>query len=208
MQKFIQKANKKEVGENFILGSGSPRRSELLAEVLTDFQVVVSDAEEMSSHPDGPIPLVRWNATLKARSVSNEYPVNWVLGADTLVALGETVLGKPKDMEQAFSMLRLLSGQTHEVSTGLCLINRAENYEESRVESSRVTFKHINDEITEKYFLEVNPLDKAGGYAIQTRSDLIIERFEGSHSNVIGLPLEMLTKWFKELGIIPMEKVV
>jgi len=208
MQKFIQKANTKEVGENFILGSGSPRRSELLAEVLTDFQVVVSDAEEMSSHPDGPIPLVRWNATLKARSVSNEYPVNWVLGADTLVALGETVLGKPKDMEQAFSMLRLLSGQTHEVSTGLCLINRAENYEESRVESSRVTCKHINDEITEKYFLEVNPLDKAGGYAIQTRSDLIIERFEGSHSNVIGLPLEMLTKWFKELGIIPMEKVV
>lgn len=94
MQKFIQKANTKEVGENFILGSGSPRRSELLAEVLTDFQVVVSDAEEMSSHPDGPIPLVRRNATLKARSVSNEYPVNWVLGADTLVALGGNGLGE------------------------------------------------------------------------------------------------------------------
>jgi septum formation protein len=208
MQKFIQKANTKEGRENFILGSGSPRRSELLAEVLTDFRVVISDAEEMSSHPDGPIPLVRWNATLKARSVANEYPGNWVLGADTLVALGETVLGKPKDMKEAYSMLRLLSGQTHEVSTGLSLINRGQNYEESRVESSRVTFKPINDEIIEKYFLEVNPLDKAGGYAIQTRSDLIIERFEGSHSNVIGLPLEMLSQWFRKLGIIQKEKVV
>ena len=200
MQKFIQKANKKDQG-NFILGSGSPRRRELLDELLTDFRVVVSDAEEMVSHPDGPIQLVQENATLKARSVANLHPENWVLGADTLVALGETVLGKPKDMKEAYSMLRLLSGQTHEVSTGLCLINRGQNYEKSLVESSRVTFKHINDKILEKYFQEVNPLDKAGGYAIQTRADLIVEKFEGSHSNVIGLPLELLGAWLKELNI-------
>jgi septum formation protein len=87
------------------------------------------------------------------------------------------------------------------VSTGLCLINRGQNYEKSLVESSRVTFKHINDEILEKYFQEVNPLDKAGGYAIQTRADLIVEKFEGSHSNVIGLPLELLGAWLKELNI-------
>ncbi|MDC0547439.1 Maf family protein [Opitutales bacterium] len=187
--------------KNFILGSGSPRRRELLAELLTDFRVVVSDAEEMVSHPDGPIQLVQENAILKARSVANLHPENWVLGADTLVALGETVLGKPKDMKEAYSMLRLLSGQTHEVSTGLCLIHRGQNYEKSLVESSRVTFKHINDEILEKYFQEVNPLDKAGGYAIQTRADLIVEKFEGSHSNVIGLPLELLGAWLKELNI-------
>ena len=186
---------------NFILGSGSPRRSELLTELLNDFRVVVSDSEEMLSHPDGPNSLVQANATLKARSVSNEHPESWVLGADTLVALGETVLGKPKDMEEAYSMLRLLSGQTHEVSTGLCLINRGQNYEKSLVESSRVTFKSVNDEILEKYFQEVNPLDKAGGYAIQTRSDLIVENFEGSYSNVIGLPLELLGSWLKELNI-------
>ena len=172
-----------------------------MAELLTDFRVVVSDAEEMESHPDGPLSLVQENATLKARSVANLHPENWVLGADTLVALGETVLGKPKDMKEAYSMLRLLSGQTHEVSTGLCLTNRGQNYEKSLVESSRVTFKHINDEILEKYFQEVNPLDKAGGYAIQTRSDLIVEKFEGSYSNVIGLPLELLGAWLKELKI-------
>ena len=188
--------------KNFILGSGSPRRSELLTEVLTDFRVVVSDAEEMASHPDGPIQLVQENATLKARSVANLHSGNWVLGADTLVALGETVLGKPKDMEDAYSMLRLLSGQTHEVSTGLCLINRTLDYEKSCVETSRVTFKEINEKTISEYFEEVNPLDKAGGYAIQTRSDLIIEDFQGSRSNVIGLPLELLEGWLREIDII------
>jgi len=200
MQKFDQKANKKG-GSSFILGSGSPRRRELLGEIVNDFTVVISDSEEMESHPGGPLLLVQENARLKAKAVAQLHPRSWVLGADTLVALGETVLGKPKDMKEAYSMLRLLSGQTHEVSTGLCLINRGQNYEKSLVESSRVTFKSVNDEILEKYFQEVNPLDKAGGYAIQTRSDLIVENFEGSYSNVIGLPLELLGSWLKELNI-------
>ena len=200
MQKFDQKANKKD-GPSFILGSGSPRRRELLGEIVNDFTVVISDSEEMESHPGGPLLLVQENARLKAKAVAQLHPRSWVLGADTLVALGETVLGKPKDMKEAYSMLRLLSGQTHEVSTGLCLINRGQNYEKSLVESSRVTFKSVNDEILEKYFQEVNPLDKAGGYAIQTRSDLIVENFEGSYSNVIGLPLEILATWLKELNI-------
>ena len=200
MQKFDQKANKKD-GSSFILGSGSPRRRELLGEIINDFTVIISDSEEMESHPGGPLLLVQENARLKAKAVAQLHPRSWVLGADTLVALGETVLGKPKDMKEAYSMLRLLSGQTHEVSTGLCLINRGQNYEKSLVESSRVTFKSVNDEILEKYFQEVNPLDKAGGYAIQTRSDLIVENFEGSYSNVIGLPLELLGSWLKELNI-------
>lgn len=201
MQKIIQKANTKE-DSNFILGSGSPRRRELLGEILNDFKVVVSDAEEIVSHPGGPIHLVQENATLKAHSVANLHPENWVLGADTLVALGEAVLGKPKDREEAFTMLRLLSGQTHEVSTGLCLINRQGKYEESRVDTSQVSFKKLTKNSIREYFEYVNPLDKAGGYAIQTRSELIIEKFEGSHSNVIGLPLELLGAWLKELGII------
>ena len=180
MQKFDQKANKKG-GSSFILGSGSPRRRELLGEIVNDFTVVISDSEEMESHPGGPLLLVQENARLKAKAVAQLHPRSWVLGADTLVALGETVLGKPKDMKEAYSMLRLLSGQTHEVSTGLCLINRGQNYEKSLVESSRVTFKSVNDEILEKYFQEVNPLDKAGGYAIQTRSDLIVENFDLLH---------------------------
>ena len=200
MQKFSQKANTKEEAV-FILGSGSPRRRELLKEIMDDFKVVVSDAIEIKFHPDGPRSLVQVNARLKAEAVAQLHPQNWVLGADTLVALGEKVLGKPKDLAEARSMLELLSGQTHEVSTGLCLINLASSFNQTRVETSRVTFKDIDDRVIKEYFEVVDPLDKAGGYAIQTNSELIVENFAGSHSNVIGLPVEMLKEWVKELEI-------
>ena len=200
MQKFSQKANTKEEAV-FILGSGSPRRRELLKEIMDDFKVVVSDAVEIKFHPDGPLSLVQENARLKAEAVAQSHPRSWVLGADTLVALGEKVLGKPKDLAEARSMLELLSGQTHEVSTGLCLINLASSFNQTRVETSRVTFKDIDDRVIKEYFEVVDPLDKAGGYAIQTNSELIVENFAGSHSNVIGLPVETLKEWVKELEI-------
>ena len=198
MQKFSQKANTKEEVD-FILGSGSPRRHELLKEILDDFKVVVSDAVEIQFHPDGPLSLVQENARLKAEAVALSHPRSWVLGADTLVALGDKVLGKPKDLAEARLMLGLLSGQTHEVSTGLCLINIASSFNETRVETSRVTFKDIGDQEINEYFEVVDPLDKAGGYAIQTNPELIVENFEGSHSNVIGLPVEMLDQWLSEI---------
>ena len=200
MQKFSQKANTKEEAV-FILGSGSPRRRELLKEIMDDFKVVVSDAVEIKFHPDGPLSLVQENARLKAEAVAQSHPRSWVLGADTLVALGDKVLGKPKDLAEARSMLELLSGQTHEVSTGLCLINLASSFNQTRVETSRVTFKDIDDRVIKEYFEVVDPLDKAGGYAIQTNSELIVENFAGSHSNVIGLPVETLKEWVKELEI-------
>jgi septum formation protein len=98
-------------------------------------------------------------------------------------------------------MLRVLSGETHTVSTGLCLINVEKEYEVSKVDSSRVTFKKLTDPVIDQYFSEVNPLDKAGAYAIQTRPDLIIQKFEGSRTNVIGLPVELLAGWLEDLGI-------
>ena len=198
MQKFSQKANTKEEAV-FILGSGSPRRRELLKEIMDDFKVVVSDAVEIKFHPDGPLSLVQENARLKAEAVAQLHPQNWVLGADTLVAFGEKVLGKPKDLAEARSMLELLSGQTHEVSTGLCLVNLASCFNQTRVETSRVTFKDIDDRVINKYFEVVDPLDKAGGYAIQTNPELIVENFQGSHSNVIGLTVEMLDQWLSEI---------
>ena len=201
MKEFDRKANKK-VSFPFILGSGSPRRSELLREIISDFTVVISDAKELEFHSRGVIELVKENACLKATSVANDYPDSWVLGADTLVALGDRVLGKPKTMDDAIRMLKMLSGKTHEVSTGLCLVNRSKKFQKIKVDTSKVTFKKLNDSAILNYFLDVNPLDKAGGYAIQTRPDLIIEDFHGSHSNVIGLPLELLAEWLRELGII------
>tara|TARA_B110000003_G_scaffold240663_1_gene247438 strand:- start:1326 stop:1931 length:606 start_codon:yes stop_codon:yes gene_type:complete len=201
MQNFVEKANKKG-SFPFILGSGSPRRRELLGQIMSDYSVEVSDAEEIFSHPEGTLALVMENARIKASSVVQSNLQHWVLGADTLVALEERVFGKPKSVGEATEMLQFLSGQTHQVSTGLCLINKTLDYEETRVETSQVTFKEINDLTIEEYFNEVNPLDKAGGYAIQIRPDLIVEKFEGSRSNVIGLPLQMLGKWLAELDII------
>jgi len=201
MQNFVEKANKKG-SFPFILGSGSPRRRELLGQIMSDYSVEVSDAEEIFSHPKGTLALVKENARIKASSVAQSNLQHWVLGADTLVALEERVLGKPKSIGEATEMLQFLSGQTHQVSTGLCLINRTLDYEETRVETSQVTFKEINDSTIAEYFKEVNPLDKAGSYAIQTRPDLIIKKFEGSHSNVIGLPLELLEGWLRGKDII------
>jgi septum formation protein len=201
MQNFVEKANKKG-SFPFILGSGSPRRRELLGQIMSDYSVEVSDAEEIFSHPKGTLALVMENARIKASSVAQSNLQHWVLGADTLVALEERVLGKPNSIGEATEMLQFLSGQTHQVSTGLCLINRTLDYEETRVETSQVTFKEINDSTIAEYFKEVNPLDKAGSYAIQTRPDLIIKKFEGSHSNVIGLPLELLEGWLRGKDII------
>ena len=200
MQKIDPNANTKEK-INFILGSGSPRRKELLTKIISDFDIIVSDAEELKKHSQGPISLVKENARLKASSIANTFRDSWVLGADTLVFLNDQIFGKPKNMEEAHRMLNLLSSKTHTVSTGLCLINRSEYYEECRVDSSMVTFKNLNQKTIDLYFNEVNPLDKAGAYAIQTRPDLIIEDFKGSRTNVIGLPIELLADWFFELKL-------
>ena len=201
MEGFEKKANPNE-GTGFILGSGSPRRKELLSELIDDFQVIPSDAEEIAFHPDGPLDLVMENARLKGSAVAWKYPDRWVLGADTLVWVDDDVLGKPKDMEEATNMLRGLAGRTHSVSTGLYLSRLCAEYEETRVETSEVTFRAFDDSVIETYFGEVDPLDKAGGYAIQTRPDLIIDKFTGSQSNVIGLPLELLGSWLDEVGIV------
>ena len=200
MEGFEKKANPNECA-GFILASGSPRRKELLRELVEEFVVLPSHAEEISSHPDGPVALVRENARIKGSDVARQYPDHWVLGADTLVWVDDRVLGKPKDMEEAMDMLRSLAGRTHSVSTGLFLSLLSRGYEEVKVDTSDVTFKAFDESVIKAYFSEVDPLDKAGGYAIQTRSDLIIERFEGSHSNVIGLPLELLGSWLTDLGI-------
>jgi len=195
-----QKANLKLSG-TFILASGSPRRKELLLELVSDFQVIPSTAEEIKIHPQGPVALISENAKIKAGDVAREYPKAWVLGADTLVFLEEKPFGKPRDMEQATKMLLTLSGKTHTVATGICLKNISVDKEIIFSEESFVTFKKLSVEMIESYFQVVDPLDKAGAYAIQTNPDMIIERWEGSLSNVIGLPVERLREELKHLKL-------
>ena len=139
---------------------------------------------------------------MKASEVADGYPQSWVLGADTLVWLEDRIYGKPKNMEEAHSMLGELSGKTHSVSTGLCLIHKELAYDKTKVDTTRVTFLPFAAEEREEYFRYVDPLDKAGAYAMQTQADMIIESFEGSRSNVIGLPLPLLRDWLAEFGLI------
>ena len=201
LKKATQKPN-----YSFVLASGSPRRKELLARLLEDFIVETSAVSELKVHPDGSIPLAMENARLKASAVSQRYPDKWVLGADTLVVLGDDSLGKPIDLVEAKSMLTRLSGKTHSVLTGVCLVNRSQEIEKCKVVSSLVSFKVLDDSTIEEYFQVVNPLDKAGAYALQTRADLIVCSFEGSRSNVIGLPMELLRTWFDQLDIVTLVK--
>jgi septum formation protein len=175
-----------------ILASASPRRIELLREIVPDFGVVTSYAHEVEDASMGARRLCETNAQRKAFLVAERYPAYLVLGADTVVWLDGEPLGKPADGDAARMMLRKLSGRVHEVATGVCLIHQ--NAARTRIFSdvTHVKFKELHDGTIEEYLARVHTLDKAGGYALQEHGDLIIERTEGSWSNVVGLPLEAL----------------
>lgn len=198
MQTTPGKANKKE-DSCLVLASSSPRRRELLEQTGVKFIVHSSSMKEIKFHDDGPEKLVMENARIKTLKVSKSFPNHFVLGADTTVFLNDRVFGKPENLVEARRMLLDLSGKTHSVSTGVCFCRKQFNYLETRVESSAVTFKDLNDSAIDDYLEKINPLDKAGGYAMQTRPDLIIEEFTGSRTNIIGLPMELLNLWFSEL---------
>lgn len=200
MDASSQKANQNP-SRSFILASGSPRRKQLLQKIIPNFKVISSDAEELKSHSGGPLTLVQENAKKKAIPVAANNPSCWVLGADTLVFYQKEILGKPKDLDEAVEMLTFLSGKTHEVATGVSLQCNELNIVKTFSETSSVTFKPISKQEIRLYFKEVNPLDKAGAYAIQTNADMIIDRFVGSYSNVVGLPLESLGKVLLKLSI-------
>ena len=174
----------------FILASASPRRKDILERMGASFEIIPAEVEENEAGDSDPEAMVRENAALKAGWVAKRYPDRFVLGSDTTVHLDGRVLNKPVDMDDARSMLRKLSRRTHIVHTGVSLHCQARQTEETIGVRSEVTFKELSDETIERYFEIVNPLDKAGSYGIQEGTDLIIESFKGSHSNIMGLPLD------------------
>jgi septum formation protein len=176
-----------------ILASASPRRLELLREVVPEFSVVTADEVEEAHDPQlTPAALTEHNARLKAIAVSRRHPGALVLGADTLVYLGGEPLGKPASLEAAAAMLRRLSGRTHTVCTGVCLAGPGPEALECFHDLTDVTFHPLTDATIAEYLAKVPVLDKAGAYAAQDHGDLLIQRMTGSRSNVVGLPLEAL----------------
>ena len=175
----------------FILASGSPRRRELLAADGWTFRILSPEVEE---HGDGlsPQDLVETNAHLKAEAIASSNPSALVLGSDTTVALGDTILNKPTDMTQAREMLRQLSGKTHRVLTAIALLHKDGGLDLTQTITSKVQFKTLDESTINDYLSKVHTLDKAGGYAIQEHGELIIENYEEPLSNIIGLPIENL----------------
>lgn len=139
------------------------------------------------------------NAARKARAVAIKNPADVILAADTLIALEGELIGKPRDLQQARQILQKLSGRVHDVCTGVCLIS-PNGRPVAFAEFSRVTFRRLSENLIAKYFRKVNPLDKAGAYAAQSESDEIIASVEGSFTNVIGLPMERLSRYLKQIG--------
>ena len=173
-----------------ILASASPRRSELLRELGLKFTVITCPTEEAHHDDFTARELCLFNADRKARAVAKRHPQALVLGADTLVYLGTTLYGKPVDMADAQRMLRELAGHTHQVVTGVCLLQLGTHRCRLFAETTNVTFKPLVAKQITAYLAAIQPLDKAGAYAIQDRGEEIVERINGSFSNVVGLPQE------------------
>ena len=187
--------------ETIVLASASPRRQELLRQIGCGFRVVVSDAEELSGDGISPERLAVENARRKAEDVAAKEGGNApVLGADTVVAVDETILGKPKDETDAVRMLRLLSGRQHFVYTGIALAYRGEIYE--GVVRTEVWVDELSEKEIEAYIATGEPMDKAGAYAVQGIAAKFIPRIDGSFSNVVGLPLHAVRNLARKAGIV------
>ena len=180
-----------------ILASASPRRSELLGDMGIEFRIVPSDAAEIHHDQLTAREVCQINAYRKARAVAKHFPDTLVLAADTLVYLGNALFGKPSNLEQAYQMLEQLQGRTHQVVTGICLLHLRGHRQRVFSETTEVTFHPLDAVQIRRYLRKVDPLDKAGAYAIQEQGDWIVEKIAGSYSNVVGLPMERLAK---ELG--------
>lgn len=175
--------------DELILASASPRRFNLLKQVGIPFRQVVSGISEDVSAPAEPQAHVLELSRRKAEDVTRRLSTGIVLGADTVVVLEGRILGKPADAKEAAEMLRRLSGRTHQVYTGLTLIDVAGDVSVSHVECTEVTFRELSEDEIAKYVSTGEPLDKAGAYGIQGRGALLVNGIKGCYYNVVGLPL-------------------
>lgn len=179
-----------------ILASASPRRAELLKQIVPHFQIIPTDTAEVHDEQVTAWEMAQVNAYRKARAVAKKHPDALVLGADTLVYLDSEarLFGKPRNRADAARMLRDLQGRTHAVITGVCLLHLRRHYQKTFAEWSDVTFQPLSSKQIREYLSLINPLDKAGAYAVQEHGELIIEEISGSYSNVVGLPVQQVRK--------------
>jgi septum formation protein len=186
---------------SLVLASASPRRRDLLSQLGLRFTVAAADLDETPLAGEVADAYVLRLAREKARAVAQRFPGAWVLAADTTVALGPELLGKPGDAAEAREMLSRLSGRTHSVYTGVALAGRADV---ATVVRTGVTFRTLSAAEIGWYVETGEPMDKAGAYAVQGVGAMFIERIDGSYTNVVGLPLSTLFLMMRRAGIDPL----
>ena len=182
-----------------ILASGSPRRKQLLEQINLEFEVVPSQIYEDFSLNLSPADFVEHYAEKKAKDVADSYLDKWVIGADTIVVFESHILGKPKNEKDSFQMLKRLSGNTHQVITGVSIQNIKQDISDSFHERTNVTFNTLSDNIINYYIETYKPFDKAGSYGIQDWFSVCVNRIDGCFYNVMGFPLSRFYSHFIDL---------
>lgn len=192
-----QKMNKK-----IILASASPRRKELLTTMGLEFEVIPSTAEENTENEKFSTKLIENIALAKARDVADKttFPAI-IIGADTVVVIGDEILGKPKDDNDAFRMLKMLSGNNHRVISSIAVIDTETKKILKDSVTSEVTFKELSDEEIKAYIKTEEPCDKAGAYAIQGIAGMFVKSINGCYSNIVGISVFKLAEMLKEIGV-------
>jgi septum formation protein len=185
-----------------ILASSSPRRQELLRQTGIDFEVMAPHINEDQRPGEAPLEYALRLASEKAQTVARHRPLGPVLGADTIVVVDGEVLGKPADAADAVRMLRRLSARVHQVSTAVSLA-LPEGGADTRSCTTQVYFRKLTEDEIQQYVAGGEPMDKAGAYAIQGGAARWADRIEGEYSNVVGLPLSLVTDMLRTNGLLP-----
>lgn len=186
--------------KTILLASQSPRRRELVSLLPWSFKVCVKEVEEKIDLLQPAYENVKNLALQKAEAVAQSHPSEWVIGADTVVCYEGHILGKPKDEQAAYEMLKMLSGKVHKVYTGVAIVHKEKGCTRTFYEETKVTMQQLTDEEINDYISTKEPLDKAGAYGIQGFGARYIVGIEGDYFNVVGLPVHAVyTELLKRL---------
>lgn len=184
--------------QSLVLASSSPRRKELLENLHLTFEVSSSEVDENFSITDSPDEIVMELAEKKAKAVAKFYPSSYIIGSDTVVVTNGNILGKPKEKNEAFLMLKTLSGNVHHVYTGVCIVSPDQTI--NFYEKTEVVFWELTDEEIDSYISTGEPFDKAGAYGIQGIGSILVKEIKGDYFSVVGLPLSRTVRELKKAG--------
>lgn len=185
-----------------ILASGSPRRQQYLREMGLRFSVQTTSVTELPQTNEDSDSFVLRMAREKAAAVSAEFPDSWVISGDTVVCLGDKILGKPSDEDEAVALLMALSGRKHYVKTAFCVAYGIREVEIAQLVATKVFFAKFSEAVARAYVAAGESLDKAGAYGIQGKGIFLVRAIEGSYSNVVGMPLYELMEVLQVHGVI------